>query len=96
MPFYPVPQSHAGGLAEAEAALAGLTPDELTEFAIGDQAIADVIAARSAELARAHALLCGFFRGWYKRDDGDDQPPPDDQDGIPGFLRRQAAGERAA
>lgn len=93
---YPAPEQWGPDLAPASVALAGLEPAEFETLAFGEQAAADAIASRSPELLKAQALLGAFARGWWKRDD--DQPPEDDAEGIPAFLRRDASNkvERAA
>jgi N6-adenosine-specific RNA methylase IME4 len=86
---YPVPNEWAADLAACNAAIAGLDAAEVEALALGEHPEqAERIAARSPEMAKAQALLGAFARGWWKRDD--DQPPADDQEGMPAWLRRTA------
>lgn len=61
---YRVPARHLARLAEAEAALATLSKDDLETFCIGEQSEMETIRQRSPELGRTHDLLCAFFDGW--------------------------------
>lgn len=61
---YSVPPEWAGGLANYEQALAGLTDEQRQEFAIGDQAENDRMCQLSPALKRTGAMLCAFFNDW--------------------------------
>lgn len=59
-----VPDAARPRLAAAEAALVGLSDDDLATFVSGEMSDQEVIAARSPALAEAHRLLNDFFENW--------------------------------
>lgn len=64
---YFVPEAWTSHLDEIETALHRLTPEDRENFVLGEASDNEAIAARGADLTRAHALLNAFFEDW---DDG--------------------------